>query len=155
MDCSSSSPLTILEGIAMRYIVTVAVLILSFAPTASYAQAPSIYYYDPATHSCGKYLAAVHGHPPGAGNTINHPRGGQFSDDHHGYMAWLGGFFTATNQWVLNGPSGIQSDHAAIDVWIRKWCEQNPTKRLIDAASEFVWDQRKDYLEAWLARQAR
>ncbi len=100
----------------MRYIVTVAVLILSFAPTASYAQAPSIYYYDPAT---------------------------------------LGGFFTATNQWVLNGPSGIQSDHAAIDVWIRKWCEQNPTKRLIDAASEFVWDQRKDYLEAWLARQAR
>jgi hypothetical protein len=70
-------------------------------------------------------------------------------------MAWLGGFFSATNQWVLNAPNGIQIDNAAIDVWIRKWCEQNPTKSLFEAASAFVWDQRKDYLEAWSARQAR
>src|SRR5260221_13805046 len=52
-----------LEGTAMRYIVTVAALILSYAPTASYAR--SGYVYDLGTHSCGKYLAAVHGHPPG------------------------------------------------------------------------------------------
>src|SRR5262245_59025638 len=42
------------------------------------------------THSCGKYLAAVQGHAPGAGMMR-----GQFSDDHFLYMAWLGGFFSA------------------------------------------------------------
>ena len=70
-------------------------------------------------------------------------------------MAWLGGFFSAMNWLVLDEPNGIKTDNAAIDVWIRKWCEQNPTKTLVEAASAFVWDQRKDYLEAWSARQAR
>ena len=70
-------------------------------------------------------------------------------------MAWLAGFLTATNLWVTNEPNSIRSDQSAIDVWIRKWCEQNPTKTLVDAVSAFVWDQRKDYLEAWTARQAR
>jgi hypothetical protein len=138
----------------MRYVVTVAALILSCAPTASYAQ-QGFYAYGLGNHSCGKYLAAVHGHAPGKGKAINHPQQGRFSDDHSLYITWLDGFFTATNQWVLNEPNGIKSDGAAIDVWIRKWCEQNPTKLLVDAASEFVWDQRKDYLEAWSARQAR
>jgi hypothetical protein len=136
----------------MRYIVTVAALILSFAPTASYAQ--EAYVSPLGQHSCGKYLAAVHGHAPGKGNVINH-REGRFSDDHGRYMGWLEGFFTATNWWVTINENGIQSDSAAIDVWIRKWCEQNPTKALVDAASEFVWDQRKDYLEAWGIRQTR
>jgi hypothetical protein len=70
-------------------------------------------------------------------------------------MAWLDGFLNATNLWVLNGPNGIRSDSAAIDVWIRKWCEQNPTMPLIQAAHQFVSDQRKEYLEGWQARQAR
>ena len=70
-------------------------------------------------------------------------------------MAWLAGFLDAANLWVTNDRNSIQSDNAAIDVWIRKWCEQNPTKTLVEAASAFVWDQRKEYLEAWSARQAR
>ena len=135
----------------MRYIVTIAALILGYG--TSYAQ--ESFLYDPGGHSCEKYLAAVHGHPPAIGNVIDHPQGGQFSDDHHLYMAWLGGFFTATNVWVLKEPNGIKSDNSAIDVWIRKWCEQNPTKRLFEAAWAFAWDQRKDYLNAWFARQAR
>jgi hypothetical protein len=137
----------------MRYIVIVAALILSYGTTAGYAQ--GTYIYALGTHSCGQYLAAVHGHPPGIGYLINHPQQGRYYDDHSRYMGWLEGFFTATNWWVTNEPNGIKSDHAATDVWIRKWCEQNPTKRLIDAASAFIWDQRKDYLEAWGARQTR
>ncbi len=138
----------------MRYIVTVAALILSYAPTASYAQ--GVYVSGLGAHSCGKYLAAVHGHPPGIGMGFNDPQRGRFSDDHSRYMAWLGGFFTAMNWLVMDGANQFQSDDAAIDVWIRKWCDQNPTtKTLIEAASAFIWDQRKDYLEAWSARQAR
>jgi hypothetical protein len=84
---------------------------------------------------------------------VDDPQGRQFSDDHSLYMAWLGGFLSAMNWLVLHEPNGIKSDDAAIDVWIRKWCEQNPTKSLARAAWEFVRDQRKDYLEAWYARQ--
>jgi hypothetical protein len=142
-----------LEETAMRYIVTVAALILSYA---SYAQSQSFYVHNWGNHSCGKYLAAVHGNPPGAGRAFNNPQRGHFYDDHHLYMAWLGGFFTATNMWVLNDDNGIRGDNAAIDVWIRKWCEQNPTKPLFHAAEEFLRDQRKDYLDAWSAsRRAR
>ena len=135
----------------MRYIVTVAALILSYAPTAGYAQRV----YEAGNDSCGKYLAAVHGHAPGKGTGFKDRWRGQFYDDHFRYMAWLAGFLDATNLWVTNDRNSIQSDNAAIDVWIRKWCEQNPTKTLAFAGSEFVRDQRKDYLEAWFARQAR
>jgi hypothetical protein len=137
----------------MRYTVTVAALILSYAPTASYAQ--EAYVSALGQHSCGQYLAAVHGHAPGKGYVINHPQQGRYYDDHGRYMGWLEGFFTATNWWVTYDANGIQSDNAAIDVWIRKWCEQNPTKSLAQAAAAFVWDQRKDYLEAWGIRQTR
>ena len=137
----------------MRYIATVAALILSYGITASYAQ--QAYVHGMGNNSCGKYLAAVHGHAPGKGSGFNDRWRGKFSDDHSLYMAWLGGFFSAMNWLVLDEPNGIKTDNAAIDVWIRKWCEQNPTKTLLDAASAFVWDQRKDYLEAWSARQAR
>jgi hypothetical protein len=133
-----------------RRIGSVCALILS--STAGYAQ--TAYVYDLGAQSCEKYLAAVHGHPPGMGKSFNDRQGGRFSDDHSVYMAWLTGFFTATNLWVLE-PNGIRSDSAAIDVWIRKWCEQNSTKTLREAASAFVWDQRQDYLNAFFARQAR
>ena len=95
----------------MRYIVTVAALILSCAPTASYAQQANV--SAPGSHSCGKYLEAVHGHAAGAGRQIEHPQEGRFSDDHTLYMAWLEGFFTATNLWVLNEPNKIRGDQSA------------------------------------------
>ena len=98
----------------MRYIVTVAALILSYAPTASYAQQADV--SAPGTHSCDKYLAAVRGHAPGKAREIDHAPEGRFSDDHTLYMAWLEGFFTATNLWVLNEPNSIRGDQSAIDV---------------------------------------
>jgi hypothetical protein len=47
---------------------------------------------------------------------------------------------------IMDDSNSINSDPAAIDVWIRKWCEQNPTKTLAEAASAFILDQRKEYL---------
>ena len=136
----------------MRYIVTVVIAALTVS-TGSYAQHG--YVYDLGIDSCGKYLAAVHGHRPGVGKVFHHPQRGQFFDEHLRYMAWLEGFFSATNLWVTTEPNGIQSDDAAIDVWIRRWCEQNPTKLLADAAWAFVWDQRREYLQEWMTRQSR
>jgi len=136
----------------MRYIVAVVIAALALT-TASHGQDRKYFIHSWGNNSCGKYLAAIHGHAPGAGSGFNDRWRGQLYDDHALYMAWLGGFFSAINLSVMDEPNEIRSDPAAIDVWIRKWCEQNPTKQLIDAAFQFLWDQRKDYLEAWLARQ--
>jgi hypothetical protein len=132
----------------------IAALVLSYAATA-HAQSRTVYVFDPGNDLCGKYLAAAHDHPPGKGRALDRPEG-QYSDEHSRYMAWVDGFLSATNWWVMDAErNDIQNDGAAIDVWTRKWCEQNPTKHLIEAASAFVWDQRKEYLLAWFARQAR
>jgi hypothetical protein len=133
----------------MRYIVgVIAALILS---TACYGQERPLL-----EHSCGKYLAAAHGHAPGRGRFINHPKEGRYFDEHVRFGAWFAGFLDATNFWmVLNQGNGIQTDDAALDVWIRKWCEKNPTKSLGEAAVAFILDQRGDYLKGWAARQVR
>jgi len=66
----------------MRYIATViAALILS---TASYAQGGRVLVSGLGHNSCGRYLAAVHGHPPGKGMSLNRPDG-PFYDDHFRY----------------------------------------------------------------------
>jgi hypothetical protein len=135
----------------MRYILTViAGLTLG---TACYAQEWGVKFVTGlGNNSCGKYLAAVHGHPPGTGRVLNRPDG-QLYDDHIRYTDWLTGFFTATNWFVLDEHNQLRIDNAAVDVWIRKWCEQNPTKALFEAAWAFVWDQRREYLQAWSASQ--
>jgi hypothetical protein len=75
----------------MRYIVAVVISALALS-TASHAQGGSFFIYGLGSDSCGKYLAAVHGHAPGAGNVIDHPQEGRYSDEHHRYMSWLYGF---------------------------------------------------------------
>jgi hypothetical protein len=99
----------------MRYIVAVVIAVLSLS-TPSYGQNRTFSIHSWGLHSCGKYLAAVHGHAPGTGMGFNDRQRGQFSDDHIVYMAWLGGFFSAVNVFAMDEPNQIQSDNAAI------WC---------------------------------
>ena len=136
----------------MRYFVTVVIAAsaLSYCTTAD---AQKVFFTTGlGNSSCGKYLAAVHGHPPGKTTVADLPQG-QFHDDHRRYADWLGGFLTATNWLVIDGRNQLHIDNAAIDVWIRKWCEQNPTKSLVEAAVAFVADQRPEDLRSAFARQ--
>src|SRR5262245_48844685 len=110
----------------MRYIVA-AVIAALILPTAVYAQSGMNFVSGFGGNSCGKYLAAVHGHPPGSGRVLKRPEG-PFYDEHLLYAEWLAGFFSAMNWFTFKEENQIRDDEAAIDVWIRKWCEQNPTK---------------------------
>ena len=49
-------------------------------------------------------------------------------------LAWFDGLFTATNLWVLNELNNFRGDQSDIHVWIRHWCEQNPTMTLVEPA---------------------
>jgi len=116
-------------------------LLLACVSTAGHAQ--SFLALGVGTNSCGMYLSAVHNHPPGMSRTVN-SREGQFFDEHMRYVEWLGGFITVTNVSMGTGPDqNVKGDDASIDVWVRKWCEQNPTRSVIDAAIAFVRDQRR------------
>ena len=128
-------------------------MIAALTPTTVHAQS-SMFVAGFGNNSCGKYLAAVHGHPPGTGRVLNRPEG-PFYDEYVLYLEWLARFFGAANWWVIDERNQLRDDKAATDVWIRKWCEQNPTKPLVSAAAAFVSDQRKEYLQGWRARQAR
>src|SRR2546423_874453 len=103
------------RGLAMRYIIAViAALILN---TACYAQdwGSVKFITGLGNNSCGKYLAAVHGHPPGGGKALDHPDG-RLYDDHFRYMAWLSGFFSGANWWVMDEHNQLRIDNAAVDV---------------------------------------
>jgi len=104
----------------------------------------TIYAIGMGLNSCGQYLSAVHNHPPGTYTSIERPQEGEFFDEASRYQQWLGGFISGSN-WKTYKDNGnnVRTDGAAIDGWMRKWCEQNPTKKVFEAAAAFVLEQGK------------
>jgi hypothetical protein len=124
-----------------RYAV-VAGLLFAYGTSAGYAQLRDAYIngvgYDT---SCGQYIAAAHNLPPGSHTFLSQGEK-RFVDDHTRHLDWLLGFITGVNVWALKDANVPKTDPAALDLWIRKWCERYPTKNVFDAAWAFVWDQR-------------
>jgi hypothetical protein len=75
---------------------------------------------------------------------IQHPEG-EFVDEATRYTEWFAGFFTASNWWIARTGTGnsVRTDFATIDVWMKRWCEQNPTKGVLEGAIEYVQGQRR------------
>jgi hypothetical protein len=91
--------------------------------------------------SCGEYLAAVYGLSPGSFRVATTPTGKTYGNDARALYEWLAGFISAAN---AASPDGVQikTDPAAIDVWMRKHCEQNRTRSVSHAAQQFVQELR-------------
>jgi hypothetical protein len=91
--------------------------------------------------SCGEYLAAVYGLSPGRFRVETTPTGKTYGNDARALYEWLAGFISAAN---AASPDGVQikTDPAAIDVWMRKHCEQNRTRSVSHAAQQFVQELR-------------
>jgi len=90
--------------------------------------------------SCGDYLSAVSNHAPGTGMLIKHADG-EYFDAAFVQREWLAGFMTAMNMMWSEPTMQITADAAAVDVWIRQWCEQHPNSALVHAAAAFVSEQ--------------
>jgi hypothetical protein len=126
-------------------LIVALLLIASGQAAAQTTSATSLFVIGmPYKQSCGQYLSAAHNHRPGMAKGIKSPEG-DLVDEHARYQDWLTGFITGTNAWKLYTGDGknIETDPAAIDVWMRKWCEQNPTKSVVEAAVAFVLEQGK------------
>jgi len=121
-------------------IAVLPVALLLVASGQAVAQS-TIYAIGVGLNSCGQYLSAVHNHPPGTYTSIERPQEGEFFDEASRYQQWLGGFISGSN-WKKDNSNNVRTDGAAIDVWMRRWCEQNPTK-IFEAAAAFVLEQGK------------
>jgi hypothetical protein len=90
--------------------------------------------------SCGEYLSAASNHPPGTGMTAKQADVDYF-DAATVQSEWLAGFMTAMNMVWSEPTMQITAGAAAIDDWIRKWCERHPTQVLVHAAAAFTREQ--------------
>ena len=54
------------------------------------------------------------------------------------YFEWLLGFVTGYNAAVKDTGKKIQLDPAAVDLYVRSWCAQNPTSNIFTAAHQFL-----------------
>jgi hypothetical protein len=114
-------------------------LLLGCISNAGHAQQPHFYAGGIGRSPCGQYLSAFHDRPPGKIRTITHPQG-EFVDEAARYTDWLAGFFTASNWWIARTgkDNSVRADYVTIDVWMKRWCEQNPTKSVLEGAIEYV-----------------
>jgi hypothetical protein len=90
--------------------------------------------------SCRDYLSAVSDHAPGTGMQIQQAEG-EYFDAALVQREWLAGFMTAMNMMWSEPEMQITADAAAIDVSIRRWCEEHPNSALVHAAAAFVREQ--------------
>jgi hypothetical protein len=90
--------------------------------------------------SCDDYLSAMSDHAPGTGMQIKQADR-EYFDAAVVQREWLAGFITAMNTMWSEPAMQITTDAAAIDVWIRGWCEQNRNGTLVHAAAAFVREQ--------------
>ena len=91
--------------------------------------------------TCGEYLAMVYGLLPGSFRIETTPTGKTYGNDARALYEWLAGYISAAN---ATSPDGVQikTNPAAIDVWMRKHCEQNRTGSISHAAQQFVQELR-------------
>jgi hypothetical protein len=87
--------------------------------------------------TCGEYLAVVYGLLPGSFRIETTPTGKTYGNDARALYEWLAGYISAAN---ATSPDGVQikTNPAAIDVWMRKHCEQNRTGSISHAAQQFL-----------------
>ena len=87
--------------------------------------------------TCGEYLAVVYGLVPGSFRIETTPTGKTYGNDARALYEWLAGYISAAN---ATSPDGVQikTNPAAIDVWMRKHCEQNRTGSISHAAQQFL-----------------
>jgi len=104
---------------------------------SSSAFGQDIYVKGVGGQSCDSFTAAVSGNAPGEGVHIIR-QGQTFHSEARLFAEWLQGFITAIN---LNGARQITTDFSSIELWMRNWCQANPTKMVFDAIQPFVNSQ--------------
>ena len=84
--------------------------------------------------TCGSFVSAIEGAPPG-----QYLSKGELSGELHSYQSWLMGFVSGINVERNDGAERQISnvDLPAVDLWMRNWCNRHPTKTVFEGALAF------------------
>jgi hypothetical protein len=87
--------------------------------------------------SCGEFISASEGHTPGM--ILNMPpvrRDQKFMVSKNSeFMQWLMGFVSGASAALGRE---IKTDGYALDLWMRNWCKQHPTKSVAEGGGAFI-----------------
>jgi hypothetical protein len=103
-----------------------------------YSIAQPIYALGVGTDSCSAFISHIAA-PPGKSISRTAPDDGlDYYSKSTTYFEWLLGFVTGYNAAVSDTGKQIQIDPAAVDLYVRSWCAQNPTSNIFTAAHQFL-----------------
>jgi hypothetical protein len=108
-------------------------------PTVASAQ--KVFVLGAGQSSCGSFIAASTGVPPGKYQKT-HSAKGEFQSEILVYQQWMYGFITAINLGRIEADQ-IRVDNAAVDLWMRNYCNKYPTDTFSQAAAMFVLELSK------------
>jgi hypothetical protein len=107
--------------------------------TADVAHAEDTLVVGAGLNSCGALISAVGDVPLGKAREMN-TASGTFVSENARYQQWLMGFVSGFN--LAHSVPGYKQleeiDLPGIDWWMRKWCRDHPTKKIVDGAVAFV-----------------
>jgi hypothetical protein len=119
-------------------------LVLAVVLISGTAHADEILVIGAGQKTCGSFISAVGDAPPGQFPLVN-TRHGEFDGELRNYQSWLMGFATGVNaeQAENQGQQIFKVDIAAIDLWMRNWCNRHPTQTVFEGALAFRTEMRK------------
>jgi hypothetical protein len=91
------------------------------------AHAAPVFVMGKGHDSCGELIGAIGDAPPGKYGSI----------EHGVYLEWLSGFVSGFNA-THAGQQVRGIDPAGMDLWMRNWCNQHPTEKVVDGAPAFI-----------------
>lgn len=85
--------------------------------------------------SCASYVLALSENRPTAAITYD---GKTYYTTANAYTQWITGFVTAGNLAGKPGQGQIQVDVNGIALWVKQYCEANPSEAIVTGAGAFV-----------------
>jgi hypothetical protein len=124
-----------LGGRIMRSIIIIALCLIG---SAARAASGDVYFLGLGQKSCGAFIAATAGVPPGQYRVIQR-QDGEYTNELSRYQQWMMGLASGYNAAHLEDTKlQLNVDIAALDLWMRNWCNKNPTKLLMSAGLAFI-----------------
>ncbi|MEI9404143.1 hypothetical protein [Mesorhizobium argentiipisi] len=118
----------------------VSALVLGLATVPCRAENASAFIYSYGLESCGAYVAAYGNNHAGKA-ILRTADGRKFFDESANFMNWVLGYLSAVNMMRAPGKQSIQLDNAAVDLWLRNWCNAHPTNSIFDGTLALVAEQ--------------
>lgn len=118
-------------------IATVAVVLA--APANSQGKKTHIAVQGVGAESCGSYVLAIQKNGPASSLEW---KGERYSTPTKTYVQWIAGYVSAHNAMKLIDGRGDEQvvgvDLNGMALWIKNFCEKNPTVTILNAASTFI-----------------